>query len=303
MEGSSYHKPVMCDEAIEWLQVKADGVYVDATFGGGGHSQAIFKKLGEQGRLIAFDQDPDAAANVWEDERLIFVPQNFRFAKRYLKYYQVNEADGVLADLGVSSHQFDEAERGFSFRFDAVLDMRMNQSAALRACDVLNTYDEDKLIQIFSRYGEVSNTKSLVSYLVKARNNEKFEYTQRFIERIKPLIKGNRNQYLAKVFQALRIEVNDEMGALNDFLMSLHSMLKPGARAVIITYHSLEDRLVKNLFKTGNTQGDPEKDFYGHIKKYFEVLTKKAIRPSPDEQQKNPRSRSAKLRVAEKIPL
>lgn len=303
MDDYSYHNPVMCAEAIAWLQVQKDGVYVDATFGGGGHSKAICKELGAQGKLIAFDQDADAAKNVWDDERLIFVPQNFRYARRYLKYYQVNEVDGVLADLGVSSHQFDKAERGFSFRFDSKLDMRMNQSAQLTAADVLNTYEEEKLINIFSKYGEVTNTKSLAAFIVKSRLQEKFGHTQRFIERLQPLIKGNRNQYLAKVFQALRIEVNDEMGALEEFLQSLYEMMKPGARAVIITYHSLEDRMVKNLFKTGNVYGEQEKDFYGNIKKYFKVLTKKALIPSLDEQHKNPRSRSAKMRVAEKIPL
>ncbi len=300
-EASAYHKPVMLAEVMEWLQVKKDGTYVDATFGGGGHSKAIFKKLGEHGKLVVFDQDADAAKNVWDDERLIFVPQNFRHLKRYLKYYHVKQVDGILADLGVSSHQFDEAERGFSFRFDAKLDMRMNQQAQLTAADVLNTYDEEKLVSIFSRYGEVINSKTLAQFIVESRTEERFESTKRFSERIKHLIRGNEHQYLAKVYQALRLEVNDELGALEEFLQCLYEVLKPGGRAVILTYHSLEDRLVKNLFKTGNIKGEQEKDFYGNIKPYFNILTKKAITATRDEQNLNTRSRSAKLRVAEKI--
>jgi 16S rRNA (cytosine1402-N4)-methyltransferase len=200
----------MLTEAVEWLQVNANGIYVDATFGGGGHSKAIFKKLGEHGKLVAFDQDADAAVNVWDDERLIFVPQNFRHLKRYLKYYHVTQVDGILADLGVSSHQFDKAERGFSFRFDAGLDMRMNQQGQLTAADILNTYDEEALVNMFSMYGEVTNAKSLAHFIIKSRIEEQFNTTKRFSERIKHLIRGNEHQYLAKVFQALRIEVNDE---------------------------------------------------------------------------------------------
>jgi 16S rRNA (cytosine1402-N4)-methyltransferase len=302
-EDSVYHNPVMLAEVMEWLQISEDGVYVDATFGGGGHSRAIMNKLGSGGKLIVFDQDADAAKNVWDDERLIFVPQNFRHIKRYLKYYQVGQADGILADLGVSSHQFDEADRGFSFRFDARLDMRMNQQMQVTAADVLNTYDQKQLQNMLSKYGEVTNAKTLSEYIVESRVGEPFGSTNQFCNRLNHLIRGNRNQYFAKVFQALRIEVNDEMSALNEFLSGLYDILKPGGRAVIITYHSLEDRMVKNLFKTGNTEGKPEKDFFGNTKQFFNVLTKKAITPSLDEQQKNSRSRSAKLRVAERISL
>ncbi len=300
-EASVYHKPVLLAEAMEWLQIREDGTYVDATFGGGGHSREIIKRLGERGKLLVFDQDEDAARNVWEDERMIYVPHNFRFLKRYLKYYQVKEVDGLLADLGVSSHQFDAAKRGFSFRFDTKLDMRMNQSSQLTAAEILNQYDEARLHYLLGHYGEVTNAKSLAAFIVQSRLHHVFDTTQDFVQRINHLIRGNRHQYLAKVFQALRIEVNDEMGALQELLASIYDILKPGGRAVIITYHSLEDRMVKNLFKTGNIRGEQQKDFYGNTKNYFHILTKKALSASLDEQKQNTRSRSAKLRAAEKI--
>jgi 16S rRNA (cytosine1402-N4)-methyltransferase len=300
--NQNYHNPVLLQECIDGLQIKTDGVYVDATFGGGGHSKEIIKHLGSKGKLIVFDQDPDAAKNVWKDERLIFVPQNFRYIRNFLRMHGVTEVDGILADLGVSSHQFDSAERGFSIRFDANLDMRMNKSGKLTAADVLNTYDEKALTKVFREYGEIENAWKLSLEIVRVRAEKKIESTDELKAIAKKFImkKDKEHQYHARVFQALRIEVNDEIGALKDFLTQSKEVLKTGGRLVIISYHSLEDRLVKNITKTGNTEGEVVKDFFGNIERPFTLITKKPIEPSTKEIQTNNRSRSARLRIAEK---
>ncbi len=296
-----YHNPVMLQESVEALNVQETGTYVDVTFGGGGHSAAILARLGKEGKLIAFDQDEDASRNAGNDERFTLVPQNFRYLKRYLKYYGVKEIDGLLADLGVSSYQFDTAERGFSFRFEGPLDMRMNREQTRTAKEIVNTYDADKLLQVLSEYGEVFNAKALVRQIEKERQIKPFTTTEDFVERIEKLIRGERNQYLAKVFQALRIEVNEEMQSLEEMLQQATEVLKPGGRLVVISYHSLEDRLVKNFMRSGNSSGEIEKDFFGHSHTPYKIINKKIITATKEEQQDNPRSRSAKLRVAEKI--
>ena len=300
---NSYHDPVLLKECIEALAIKENGIYVDATFGGGGHSRMILQKLGAKGHLLGFDQDEDALSNVSENEneRFTFVHHNFRYLKRFLRLYGYAEVDGILADLGVSSHQLDDADRGFSFRYDTDLDMRMNQQGDVTAADVLNEYDAVALQQIFSQYGELRNSKSLAQRIVSERVNKPLKKIGDFLLMIDPLVRGARNRYLAQVFQAIRIEVNDEMGALKTFLEDALKVLKPGGRLVIISYHSLEDRLVKNFFKSGNFTGEYEKDFYGNINRPFKVLTKKALLPSEEEIKNNPRARSAKLRGGEKI--
>jgi 16S rRNA (cytosine1402-N4)-methyltransferase len=301
--SEQYHIPVLLQACIDQLNIKPDGVYVDLTFGGGGHSKEILKHLGEKGKLYAFDQDADAARNVPADPRLVFVPQNFRYLKNYLRLYGATQVDGILGDLGVSSHQFDEADRGFSTRFDASLDMRMNQQSPLTAAKVLNTYEEQKLIDMFREYGEVDNAFRLVKLVAEARLTQPIETIAQFKEVIRPCTpKFEESRYLAKVFQALRIEVNQEMEVLKECLSQCYEVLKPGARLVVMSYHSLEDRLVKNLIKTGNVEGKEEKDFvYGKVKKYFRALTNKPIVPDADEIARNSRARSAKLRVAEKL--
>ncbi|NRB62843.1 MAG: 16S rRNA (cytosine(1402)-N(4))-methyltransferase RsmH [Saprospiraceae bacterium] len=293
----SYHLPVMAKESIEALDLNPEGIYVDATYGGGGHSGLILDVLNDQGRLIAFDQDPDAAGNVVQDERLMFVPQNFRFLQRFLRLYGVKKVDGVLADLGVSSHQFDEGGRGFSYRFDAELDMRMNQNMGKTAAEVVNSYSVKALQSVFSRYGEVRNARSLAQQIVDERGIHPIKTTQDLLRVMESCIRGQRLRYLSQVFQALRIEVNDEMAVLEDFLPQTLTCLKPGGRLVVISYHSLEDRLVKNFLRSGHVDGQIEKDFYGHIYRPFEVLTKKAMVPSEGEIKENPRARSAKMRV------
>jgi 16S rRNA (cytosine1402-N4)-methyltransferase len=300
---NSYHDPVLLHESIEALNIKEEGVYVDATYGGGGHSRLILEKLGAKGHLLGFDQDEDALSNVTENERFTFVHHNFKHLKRFLRLHAFRHVDGVLADLGVSSHQLDDADRGFSFRFDTDLDMRMNQQGDLTAADILNNYDADSLQQVFSLYGEVRNSKSLAQRIVNERNAQPLKRIGDFLQLIDPLIRGNRNRYLAQLFQALRIEVNDEIGALKTFLEDALEVLKPGGRMVIISYHSLEDRLVKNFFKSGNFTGEPTKDFYGNIERPFKIITKKAFIPTADEIKINPRARSAKMRIAEKIDL
>lgn len=297
----SYHDPVLLNESIEALNIKEEGIYVDATYGGGGHSRMILQKLGAKGHLLGFDQDEDTLSNVTENERFTFVHHNFKHLKRFLRLHAFRQVDGILADLGVSSHQLDDAGRGFSFRFDTELDMRMNQQGDLTAADVLNSYDTDALQQVFSLYGEVRNSKSLAQRIVEERKAQPLKRIGDFLKLIDPLIRGNRNRYLAQVFQALRIEVNDEIGALKTFLEDALEVLKPGGRLVVISYHSLEDRLVKNFFKTGNFTGESIKDFYGNIERPFKIITKKALMPSGEEIKANPRARSAKMRVAEKI--
>ena len=295
-----YHVPVLLEESVSGLNIDPDGVYLDLTFGGGGHSREILKRL-KDGCLIGFDQDADALANVPDDDRFIFVNHNFRYLRNFLRYCGYDEADGILADLGVSSHEFDEAGRGFSFRFDAELDMRMNQRSRLKATDNLNTYSEEDLKRIFRNYGEVDNAKRLVDLIVKARAEKMITRSEEFLQVIAPCVpKQKEKKYLAQVYQALRIEVNGELEALEDMLKEAERALRPGGRLVVITYHSLEDRIVKNFLKSGNFEGKVEKDFYGHVKRNFELVNRKVIVPSEEEIEKNPRARSAKLRIAEK---
>ena len=295
-----YHVPVLLEESVSGLNIDPDGVYLDLTFGGGGHSREILKRL-KDGCLIGFDQDADALANVPDDDRFIFVNHNFRYLRNFLRYCGYDEADGILADLGVSSHEFDEAGRGFSFRFDAELDMRMNQRSRLKATDILNTYSEEDLTRIFRNYGEVDNAKRLVDLIVKARAEKMITRSEEFLQVIAPCVpKQKEKKYLAQVYQALRIEVNGELEALEDMLKEAERALRPGGRLVVITYHSLEDRIVKNFLKSGNFEGKVEKDFYGPVKRNFELVNRKVIVPSEEEIEKNPRARSAKLRIAEK---
>lgn len=295
-----YHVPVLLEESVSGLNIDPDGVYLDLTFGGGGHSREILKRL-KDGCLIGFDQDSDALANVPDDSRFIFVNHNFRYLRNFLRYCGYDEADGILADLGVSSHEFDEAGRGFSFRFDAELDMRMNQRSRLKATDILNTYSEEDLIRIFRNYGEVDNVRRLVDLIVNARTGKMITRSEEFLQVIAPCVpKQKEKKYLAQVYQALRIEVNGELEALEDMLKEAERALRPGGRLVVITYHSLEDRIVKNFLKSGNFEGKVEKDFYGHVKRNFELVNRKVIVPSEEEVERNPRARSAKLRIAEK---
>ena len=292
----------MLAECIEGLAIKPDGVYVDVTFGGGGHSREILKHLSAKGRLLAFDQDVDAQANIPNDDRLTFIDQNFRFLKNNCRLHAAIPVDGVLADLGVSSHQFDRPERGFSTRFDADLDMRMDQSSSLTAKEVVNSYSEEDLHRIFGIYGEIQNAKSLAKTIVTARLNQPIETISGLKEVIKKLIpKGKENKYLAQVFQALRIEVNQELEALQDFLLQAADVLAVGGRLVVMSYHSLEDRLVKNFIAKGKFRGEVEKDFFGNPLKPLEAVSRKATTASEEEIEQNSRARSAKLRVAVKL--
>ncbi len=296
-----YHIPVLAEESIDALQIQSGYEVMDATFGGGGHSRLILDQLGN-GRLFAFDQDEDAAGNALEDDRLFFIRHNFRYAKNFLRHFGVEQLDAIFADLGVSSHDFDVAERGFSFRFEGTLDMRMNRNAKVDATAVVNEYAEEKLQEIFRLYGEIKNARRLANEIVKARNAQRIATTTQLKEIVALCApRATENKYLAQVFQALRIEVNEEMEALKEFLEASLGLLRPGGRLAIITYHSLEDRLCKNFMKTGNFKGEVIKDFYGNIQTPFEVITRKVITPSETELAENPRSRSAKLRVAEKI--
>lgn len=299
--NKDYHIPVMLKECLEGLNINPDGVYVDVTFGGGGHSRAILERLSDKGRLIAFDQDPDALNNLWEDKRLIFVDQNFRYIKRFLRLHGYKKVDGILADLGVSSHQLDEAERGFSYRFEASLDMRMNQNTSKTAQEILNTYPAEELQKVFGMYGEVKNAKTLALLIVSERALKPIQTINEFLDIIEPAIKGKRPKYLAQVFQALRIEVNEEMEALKEFLGATLEVLAIGGRLVAMSYHSLEDRLVKNYTKRGTFDGNFIKDDFGKIYKPFKLINKNIIEASPEELKINPRSRSAKLRIAERI--
>lgn len=299
---NNYHVPVMLQPCIDGLNINPDGVYVDVTFGGGGHSKEILKHLSPKGKLIAFDQDPDAQQNIPDDNRLVFIDQNFGFLKNNLRLNGVRQVDGILADLGVSSHQFDVPQRGFSIRHNAGLDMRMDQHRNLTAAEVLNTYSEDKLHKLFGIYGEVKNAKSLARAIVTARLEMPFTDIDSLKAAISAYIpKGKENKYLAQVFQALRIEVNAEIQVLEDFLQQAADVLKPGGRLVVMSYHSLEDRPVKNFMAKGKFQGEVEKDFFGNQQKPFNVITRKAIIADEKEIAQNNRARSAKLRIAEKI--
>ena len=300
----SYHTPVLLKEAVDGLKIVADGIYVDCTFGGGGHSKAILEKLDKNGKLIAFDQDEDARRNIPKDPRIIFVPHNFRHLQRFLKLHNINAVDGILADLGVSSHQFDEAERGFSTRHDAPLDMRMDQRQSLTAADVITNYSEQQLHKIFEQYGEVTNSKTLARTIVELRSTQSLKSINAFKQALRGVVKGNPNRYFAQVFQALRIEVNDELGALKEMLQQIPPLLKPGCRAAIITFHSLEDRLVKNFFRRGTFQVTEQNPFIMQEKaNELKVITKKPIEASEEEMKQNPRARSAKLRVVEKVMM
>ncbi|MBE7176978.1 MAG: 16S rRNA (cytosine(1402)-N(4))-methyltransferase RsmH [Mucilaginibacter polytrichastri] len=298
---SKYHVPVMLKECVDALAIKADGKYVDVTFGGGGHSREILKNLGEKGRLLAFDQDADAQENIPDDERFLFVDSNFRYLKNQCRLMKMIPVDGILADLGISSHQIDGPERGFSTRFDAQLDMRMDRSAPVTAAQILNEYSEEDLHRIFGFYGEVKNARTLARTIVTARLNKAIETVEEFKAVIRNLMpKGKENKYMAQVFQALRIEVNQELEALQEFLEQSAEVLADGGRLVVISYHSLEDRLVKNFMATGKFRGDVEKDFFGNDIKPFDVLTRKAVTASDEELATNNRARSAKLRIAVK---
>ena len=305
----NYHIPVLLKETIAALNIQEAGIYVDCTFGGGGHSKSIFQQLGPEGKLIAFDQDDDARQNLaaltdgkTADERILFIPQNFRHLQRFLRLNGITAVDGIMADLGVSSHQFDEAERGFSIRQNAAMDMRMDQRQTLTAFDLVNTYTEQRLHKLFEQYGEVTNAKTLARKIVEVRQTTSLQTIDSFKNAIRETVKGNPNKYFAQVFQALRIEVNDELGALQELLQQIPSLLKPGGRVAIITFHSLEDRLVKNFFRRGSFDEPEENPFINtETKSDLRIITKKPVTASEEEMKRNSRSRSAKLRVAEKI--
>jgi 16S rRNA (cytosine1402-N4)-methyltransferase len=294
-----YHNPVLLHEAIEGLAIKEDGIYVDATFGGGGHSREILKRLGEKGKLIAFDQDEDAWKNKPDDKRLVPVKENFKYMRRFLRLHGIHEVDGILADLGVSSFQFDTAERGFSIRFDGPMDMRMDQRNELTAAVVLNTYSEQQLHLLFEQYGEVRNARQLAKHIVSQRKMMQVNSIESLKAMLSPVIRGNPNRYLAQVFQALRIEVNDEFGALKELLQQAAQSLKSGGRLCIISFHSLEDRIVKQYMKRGTW--DEGQNASDNIKPVLKMITPKPVEPTEEEMKKNPRSRSAKLRIAEKL--
>ena len=297
----TYHVPVLLDESINGLNLHPDGVYIDVTFGGGGHSREILRRLPQGSRLFSFDQDADAERNIVDDDRFTFVRSNFRYLKHWMRYYEIDHIDGLLADLGVSSHHFDDESRGFSFRFDAPLDMRMNKRADKTAADIVAEYDEEALADIFYLYGELKNSRRIASALVKARQQHAIATTQDFLHVVEPFFKREREKKdMARLFQALRIEVNHEMEALKEMLAAATQLLAPGGRLSVITYHSLEDRIVKNVMKTGNAEGKMIQDFYGRIETPYRLVNNKVIVPTDEEQQRNPRSRSAKLRIAEK---
>lgn len=300
-QPESYHTPVLLQEAIEGLQIKPGGVYVDCTFGGGGHSRAILQHLKDKGALFAFDQDEDARKNLPEDKRVIFVPQNFRHLQRFLRLHKITQVDGILADLGVSSHQFDAAERGFSIRFDAALDMRMDQRQTNTALQVIKTFTELQMHKMLEQYGEVTNAKTLAKTIVTQRALMPIKTISEFKQAVQAVVKGNPQKYFAQVFQALRIQVNDELGALKELLQQTTALLKPGGRIAIITFHSLEDRIVKNFFKTGSFSDAAFDEVYGgKAENPFNIITKKPVLPGAEETRQNKRSRSAKLRVAER---
>jgi 16S rRNA (cytosine1402-N4)-methyltransferase len=299
--AETYHVSVLLKESVDGLDIRPDGVYVDVTFGGGGHSKEILGRLGTHGHLYGFDQDADAESNIVNDDRFTFVRSNFRYLKNWMRYYEVEGLDGLLADLGVSSHHFDDESRGFSFRFDAPLDMRMNKRAGMTAADVLNNYTEEQLSDVFYLYGELKNARKIASLLVKARQERPIQTTGQLMELTEKLFAREREKKeMTKLFQALRIEVNHEMDALMEMLLGACELLKPGGRLSVITYHSLEDRIVKNMMRAGNAEGKAEQDFFGQTKSPLHLISNRVIVPSDEELVANPRSRSAKLRIAEK---
>jgi 16S rRNA (cytosine1402-N4)-methyltransferase len=302
MNETNYHQPVLLHESINWLNIQPHGVYFDVTFGGGGHSKEILNRIGENGKLFSFDQDTDAVANTINAQNFTLVQSNFKFIKQFAQYFKVEPIDGILADLGVSSHQFDTSNRGFSIRFDSKLDMRMNSTQKLDAYEVVNEYSEEALSKIIFEYGEINQSKKLSAAIVEARKKKKISTTSQLCEIAAAFtIKKEEHNFFAQLFQAIRIEVNQEMDVLKEMLLQSVQILKPGGRLVVISYHSLEDRLVKNLFKTGNLEGNAETDVFGNKNLIFKELTKKPVTPGIEELRKNNRSRSAKLRVAEKI--
>lgn len=304
--AKTYHVPVLLKESVGGLDIKPDGVYVDVTFGGGGHSREILRQLGRSGRLFSFDQDQDAEKNMLDDDRFTFIRSNFRYIRNWMRYYGVEQIDGLLADLGVSSHHFDDETRGFSFRFDAPLDMRMNKCSSTTAADILNNYTEEQLADIFYIYGELKNARRIASAIVSARRTRPIGTTSDLMAAVETVFHRNATKDrdkkdTAKMFQALRIEVNHEMNALKEMLVGAKDLIKNGGRLSVITYHSLEDRLVKNMMKAGNTEGKMSQDFFGHINSPFRQVNNKVITPGEEELEQNPRSRSAKLRVAERV--
>lgn len=302
MQEPVYHIPALLNECLEGLNISPNGTYVDVTFGGGGHSRGIVEKLGEGGRLFSFDQDSDAEKNIIDDKRFTFVKSNFRFLKNFMQYHGVSEVDGIIADLGVSFHHFDEADRGFSFRFDGKLDMRMNRKGGKSAADIINRYPEDKIADILYYYGEMRNARRIASAIVRKRENKAIDTTSDLLAIIKDMVNPKQEKKeLAQIFQALRIEVNDEMASLKSMLLQSAAILKPGGRMVVLTYHSLEDRIVKDFFKFGNFEGKAEKDFFGRVIAPLKQVNNKVIVPTDEEIERNPRSRSAKLRIAEKL--
>ena len=299
--ADTYHVPVLLKASVDGLDIRPDGIYVDVTFGGGGHSKEILSRLGDNGHLYSFDQDADAERNIVDDKRFTFVRSNFTYLKNWMRYHEVEQVDGILADLGVSSHHFDDETRGFSFRFDAPLDMRMNKRDGMTAADVLNDYEEERLADIFYLYGELKGSRRLAAAIVKARTAHAIRTTQDLANIVAPLLKREREKKeTAKLFQALRIEVNHEMDALKEMLLAARDVLAPGGRLSVITYHSLEDRMVKNVMKTGNTEGKACQDFFGRVETPFRLVNNKVITADEEELAANPRSRSAKLRIAEK---
>ncbi len=299
--AESYHVPVLLQESVDGLDIKPDGIYVDVTFGGGGHSREILNRLGKMGHLYSFDQDEDAEKNILNDNRFTFVRSNFRYLRNWMRYYGVDQIDGLLADLGVSSHHFDDETRGFSFRFDAPLDMRMNKRSGMTAAEILNNYDENQLADIFYIYGELKNARKIATAIIKARSVKAIETTADLLQATESLFQHEREKKeTAKLFQALRIEVNHEMDALKEMLSGAQAVLREGGRLSVITYHSLEDRIVKNIMKAGNAEGKVSQDFFGRIEAPFRQISNKVIIPDEEEQLRNPRSRSAKLRIAER---
>ena len=302
--AETYHVPVLLKESVDGLDIKPNGIYVDVTFGGGGHSREILSRIGENGHLYSFDQDEDAEKNILNDNRFTFVRSNFRYLRNWMRYYGVEHIDGLLADLGVSSHHFDDETRGFSFRFDAPLDMRMNKRSGMTAAEILNNYDEEQLADIFYIYGEIKNARKVASAIIKARGTKAIETTGDLMQITESLFPREREKKeTAKLFQALRIEVNHEMEALKEMLFGAQDVLREGGRLSVITYHSLEDRIVKNIMRTGNAEGKVNQDFFGRTVAPFRQISNKVIVPSEEEQQRNPRSRSAKLRIAERCEM
>ena len=300
--AETYHVPVLLRESVDGLAIKPDGVYIDVTFGGGGHSREILSRLGKKGHLYSFDQDADAERNIVDDNRFTFIRSNFRYLKNWMRYYEVEQIDGLLADLGVSSHHFDDETRGFSFRYEAPLDMRMNKRAGTTAADILNDYEEEQIADILYLYGELKNARKIAATIVKARIAKRIETTGDLLQIVESLFQKDREKKeMAKLFQALRIEVNHEMDALREMLNGARDLLCTGGRLSVITYHSLEDRIVKNFMKAGNAEGKISQDFFGRIEAPFKAVNNKVTVPDEEEQAKNPRSRSAKLRIGERI--